>query len=68
MFSDSFVVSINPLTGGFELTVVGKINYQLEIHRQDLQDSSMMNKILILQILRYPVNPVQPSCQIQNRG
>jgi len=23
----NFVVSINPLTGGFELTVVGKINY-----------------------------------------
>ena len=25
--SANFVVSINPLTGGFELTVVGKINY-----------------------------------------
>ena len=23
----NFVVTINPLTGGFELTVVGKINY-----------------------------------------
>ena len=25
--SSNFVVSINPLTGGFDLTVVGKINY-----------------------------------------
>lgn len=25
--SSNFLVSINPLTGGFELTVVGKINY-----------------------------------------
>ena len=25
--SANFVVTINPLTGGFDLTVVGKINY-----------------------------------------